>query len=169
MSEIVYYNSPIGLLQIKNAADAIAEVIFADNPVSEKLPENDFLQKNKMPAIINQCIGQLDKYFAGELFEFNLKLAPDGTPFQLNVWSELVKIRYGRTESYLSLSKHIGNVKAIRAVGTANGRNRIAIIIPCHRVIGSNEDLVGYAGGLWRKQWLLAHESKYANGVQTLF
>ena len=77
MSEIVYYNSPIGLLQIKNAADAIAEVIFADDTVSEKLPENDFLQKNKMPAIINQCIGQLDKYFAGELFEFNLKLAPD--------------------------------------------------------------------------------------------
>ena len=168
MSEIVYYNSPIGLLQIKNAADAIAEVIFADDTVSEKTSVNQNVHK-QLPVIINQCIEQLDKYFAGELFEFNLKLAPDGTPFQLNVWSELVKIRYGRTESYLSLSKHIGNVKAIRAVGTANGRNRIAIIIPCHRVIGSNGDLVGYAGGLWRKQWLLAHESKYANGVQTLF
>ena len=169
MSEIVYYNSPLGLLQIKNADDAIAEVIFADNTVSEKHPGNDLFQKNKVPAIIHQCIEQLDKYFAGELFEFNLKLEPDGTPFQQNVWSELVKISYGRTASYLSLSKHIGNVKAIRAVGTANGRNRIAIIIPCHRVIGSNGDLVGYAGGLWRKQWLLAHEAKYANGVQTLF
>ncbi len=168
MSEIVYYNSPLGLLQIKNAEDAIAEVIFADDTVSEKTSVNQNEHK-QLPVIINQCIEQLDKYFAGELFEFNLKLAPDGTPFQLNVWSELVKIRYGRTESYLSLSKHIGNVKAIRAVGTANGRNRIAIIIPCHRVIGSNGDLVGYAGGLWRKQWLLAHESKYANGVQTLF
>ena len=168
MSEIVYYNSPLGLLQIKNAEDAIAEVIFADDTVSEKTSVNQNVHK-QLPVIINQCIEQLDKYFAGELFEFNLKLAPDGTPFQQNVWSELVKISYGRTASYLSLSKHIGNVKAIRAVGTANGRNRIAIIIPCHRVIGSNGDLVGYAGGLWRKQWLLAHESKYANGVQTLF
>ena len=92
-----------------------------------------------------------------------------GTEFQQSVWNELARIPYGRTISYHELSKRIGNTKAIRAVGSANGNNNICIIVPCHRVIGSNGDLVGYGGDLWRKKWLLEHEGKTVNGVQTLF
>ena len=93
----------------------------------------------------------------------------DGTDFQQIVWNELLGIPYGKTISYQTLSKKIGDVKAIRAVGATNGKNKIAVIVPCHRVIGSHGDLTGYAAGLWRKKWLLEHELKIAHGVQTLF
>jgi methylated-DNA-[protein]-cysteine S-methyltransferase len=109
------------------------------------------------------------RYFNGQLTKFDLPLQQEGTAFQQKVWSELQLINYGKTISYLELSKRIENVKAIRAVGTANGCNAISIIVPCHRVIGSNGDLTGYSGDLWRKKWLLDHEAKWANGVQTLF
>jgi len=108
-------------------------------------------------------------YFAGRLFSFDLLLDQPGTDFQHKVWAELCHIKYGKTISYLELSKRLGNTKAIRAAGTANGRNNIAIIVPCHRVIGSDGTLVGYAGSLWRKKWLLGHEARFGNGVQTLF
>ncbi|MCK5677367.1 MAG: methylated-DNA--[protein]-cysteine S-methyltransferase, partial [Flavobacteriaceae bacterium] len=90
---------------------------------------------------------------------FDLKLNPQGTDFQQNVWNELQRIPYGKTTSYLDQSKKMGNVKAIRAIASANGKNPIWIIIPCHRVIGSDGSLTGYAGGLWRKKWLLEHEN----------
>jgi methylated-DNA-[protein]-cysteine S-methyltransferase len=93
----------------------------------------------------------------------------EGTSFQQEVWSLLMTIPYGRTISYLDLALKTGDRKATRAVASANGRNNVAIIVPCHRVIGSNRDLVGYGGGLWRKKWLLEHELKFAYGVQTLF
>ena len=109
------------------------------------------------------------EYFSGHRSKFELPLQQQGTGFQQKVWSELQRINYGRTISYLELSKRIENIKAIRAVGTANGCNAISIIVPCHRVIGNNGDLTGYSGDLWRKKWLLDHEAKYANGVQTLF
>ena len=92
-----------------------------------------------------------------------------GSAFQQKVWNELTAIPFGRTISYLELSRRLGDSKAIRAAAAANGRNNVAIIVPCHRVIGSNNKLVGYAGGLWRKKWLLEHEAKLAHGVQTLF
>lgn len=92
-----------------------------------------------------------------------------GTAFQQKVWEELTHIPYGETLSYLELSRRIGDVKAIRAVGTANGRNNLSIVVPCHRVIGQNGQLTGYGGGLWRKDWLLKHEAKWAKGVLTLF
>ena len=111
----------------------------------------------------------MDEYFNGKRKFFTLLLSQTGTAFQQNVWNELEKIHYGSTISYHTLSKKLGNAKAIRAVGTANGKNNIAIVIPCHRVIGSNGSLVGYAGELWRKKWLLEHEAKFAHGVQTLF
>lgn len=101
---------------------------------------------------------QLEAYFAGALTEFNLPLAPEGTPFQQRVWSELSRIPYGITVSYGDIAERIGNIKAVRAVGLANGRNPISIVVPCHRVIGANGKLVGYGGGLPRKEWLLAHE-----------
>jgi methylated-DNA-[protein]-cysteine S-methyltransferase len=102
---------------------------------------------------------QLDAYFAGELEDFDLPLAPHGTPFQLRVWDELARIPYGETTSYLELALRLGDRKLVRAVGTANGRNPLSIIVPCHRVIGADGTLVGYGGGLERKRWLLEHEA----------
>jgi methylated-DNA-[protein]-cysteine S-methyltransferase len=118
---------------------------------------------------LKKCAEQLDEYFLGKRIEFNLPLQQHGTEFQLKVWNELLNIPFGETINYLTLAKRIGNLKSIRAVGTANGRNNISIVVPCHRVIGSDGSLTGYSGGLWRKQWLLEHENKYANGVNLLF
>jgi methylated-DNA-[protein]-cysteine S-methyltransferase len=102
---------------------------------------------------------QLDAYFNGELEHFDLPLAPEGTEFQLRVWNELQRIPYGETISYRELAERIGDPRAVRAVGLANGRNPLAIVIPCHRVIGADGSLVGYGGGLERKRWLLDHEA----------
>ena len=112
---------------------------------------------------------QLQEYFDGKRTDFDLPLQQEGSAFQQSVWAVLNDISYGKTVSYLQLSKRIGNAKAIRAVGITNGKNAISIIVPCHRVIGSNGSLTGYGGGLWRKQWLPEHEAKFANGVQQLF
>lgn len=121
------------------------------------------------PKHLADCEIQLCEYFAGNRSKFDIPISQKGTPFQEKVWEALLHIPYGRTVSYLELSKRIGDVKAIRAVGTTNGKNQVAIIVPCHRVIGSNGDLTGYAGELWRKRWLLEHEAKWSGGVQTLF
>ena len=102
---------------------------------------------------------QLDEYFNGTRTAFNLKLNPQGTGFQQRVWKELLNIPHGKTRSYLEQSKKLGDVKAIRAVASANGKNPIWILIPCHRIIGSDGSLTGYAGRLWRKKWLLEHEN----------
>ena len=110
---------------------------------------------------MEDCVFQLQEYFDGKRKAFDIKLNPEGTDFQKKVWNRLLEILYGKTLSYLELSKQLGDVKAIRAVANANGKNPIWIIIPCHRVIGSDGSLTGYAGGLSRKQWLLEHESPY--------
>ncbi len=120
-----------------------------------------------IPIELEDCVMQLNEYFAGTRTQFNLKLNPEGTHFQKQVWDEILKIPYGKTSTYLQLSKQLGDVKAIRAVANANGKNPLWIIIPCHRVIGSNGSLTGYAGGLHRKQWLLEHESPHKQ--QSLF
>ena len=169
MTDPIYYNSPVGVLQIKNSGNAITELSFIDKENKPMTGKPGIIPGQPLTPVLKKAVQQLDDYFSGKRFQFNLNLAQESTAFQQQVWTELVKIRYGRTTSYLALSKSIGNEKAIRAVGTANGRNNIAIIVPCHRVIGSNGSLVGYGGGLWRKHWLLEHEAKYANGVQTLF
>ncbi len=119
--------------------------------------------------VIKKCIKQLDEYFSGKRKRFDLRLTFSGSAFQRQVWNELLNIPYGKNISYLTLSKRIENIKAIRAVGTANGSNKICIVVPCHRVIGSDGSLVGYGGDLWRKKWLLDHEAKIAHGVQELF
>ncbi|MCC8359604.1 methylated-DNA--[protein]-cysteine S-methyltransferase [Salinimicrobium sediminilitoris] len=107
---------------------------------------------------LQEAIDQLQQYFSGKLKEFSLKLNPQGTDFQKKVWQALLKIPYGRTTSYMDLAKELGDPLAIRAVAAANGKNPLWIFIPCHRVIGSDGSLTGYAGGLWRKKWLLEHE-----------
>jgi methylated-DNA-[protein]-cysteine S-methyltransferase len=122
-----------------------------------------------MPPMLIQCIEQLIQYFNGERRIFELPINQTGTPFQQETWSLLMTIPYGKTISYLQLAIKTGDPKATRAVASANGKNNVAIIVPCHRVIGANRELVGYSGGLWRKKWLLEHEMKVAYGVQTLF
>lgn len=113
-------------------------------------------------AIFDHLQRQIDEYFIGERFDFDLPMQPTGSPFQLSVWGTLMQIPFGETRSYKLQSKLLGDEKAVRAVANANGANGIAILIPCHRVIGTNGSLTGYGGGLWRKKWLLEHEAKYA-------
>jgi len=167
--EIAYYQSPIGALEIRSTGSAISDVLFVNSWKGAKVNEAELSFVKPKSPVIKACIKQLDEYFAGKRTAFNIHTLQVGTEFQQTVWDELCKIPYGRTISYLELSRRIGNVKAIRAVGTANGNNSVCIIVPCHRVIGSNGELVGYGGDLWRKKWLLEHEGKVANGLQTLF
>lgn len=158
-----YYQSPVGLLKISGTNDYVTEVIFHDTT------QKPSVNKRHIPSMLIQCAEQLIQYFNGERRQFELPLNQRGTPFQHEVWNELIAIPFGRTISYLELARRTGDTKATRAVANANGKNNIAIIVPCHRVIGANRELVGYAGGLWRKKWLLEHEAKVAHGVQTLF
>jgi methylated-DNA-[protein]-cysteine S-methyltransferase len=164
MSEIqsTYYHSPVGLLRISATDQYVTEVSFND-----KVQRTEG-GKNISPLLIH-TIEQLIQYFNGERRNFELPLNQPGTPFQQGVWIELLAIPFAKTISYLDLARRTGDTKATRAVAAANGRNNIAIIVPCHRVIGSNKELIGYGGGLWRKKWLLEHEMKVAYGVQTLF
>ena len=164
-----YYNSPIGILSIKSYGDSIAEILFVNSWKGNTVNEDEVDYAIPKSPIIKKCIKQLDQYFAGKRKNFDLRLTFSGSAFQRQVWNELMNIPYGKHISYMTLSKKIENVKAIRAVGTANGSNKICIVVPCHRVIGSNGDLVGYGGDLWRKKWLLDHEAKIAHGVQELF
>jgi len=167
MSQELYtlpYQSPIGAIKISGTETYITEMKFYDS--IENIP-ND--QNTSIPHLMIQAMEQLIQYFNGERRIFDLPLNQSGTDFQLKVWHELMNISYGKTISYQALSKCLGDPKVIRAAASANGKNNICIIVPCHRVIGSNNDLVGYSGGLWRKKWLLDLENKIANGVQTLF
>ena len=170
MSEITFiYESPLGPLTIKALDKSISAVLFSKMSARQLIADKVLETSTFNHPLIKECVQQLKDYFAGTRKRFDLPLVQPGTVFQQKVWNELVKIEYGKTISYLELSKRIGDVKAIRAVGTTNGKNQIAIIVPCHRVVGSNGDLTGYAGELWRKKWLLNHEAKFGNGVQTLF
>lgn len=152
MNEITaFIETPLGIAKIAYENDGISVISVLDDktiPCSETIPEP-----------LQNCAQQLQEYFAGTRKEFDLKLAPKGTDFQQKVWKALLEIPYGKTCSYMDLSKQLGDVKAIRAVAAANGKNPLWIITPCHRVIGSDGSLTGYAGGLWRKKWLLEHES----------
>ena len=163
MTQSTYFKSPIGLIQLTADRDFITGINF-----TEEL-ETPNIQITSHNPVFQNCINQLQKYFSGECISFQLKINQPGTGFQQQVWAQLCHIKPGQTISYLELSKRLGNTKAIRAAITANGKNNIAIVVPCHRVIGSNGKLVGYAGGLWRKKWLLNHEAKFCNGQQELF
>ncbi|MBI2730129.1 MAG: methylated-DNA--[protein]-cysteine S-methyltransferase [Sphingobacteriales bacterium] len=161
-----YYHSPLGIIRICGTDRFVSEVHFMRE---EEIALSDMTPSPVLPDVINECVEQLIEYFQGRRKNFTIPVYQDGTDFQQIVWNELLGIPYGKTVSYMTVSKRIGDTKAIRAVGSTNGRNKIAVIVPCHRVIGSHGDLTGYAGGLWRKKWLLDHEMKIAHGVQTLF
>lgn len=152
MSELAktYYKSRVGYLEITGDEAGVATVHFTD---FENAPQNG------TPDCLRDCVQQLEEYFAGERQTFELELKPNGTEFQQSVWGALLKIPFGQTRTYMDIAKGLGKEKAIRAVGAANGANPIPIIIPCHRVIGSNGQLIGFGGGIWRKEFLLHHEN----------
>lgn len=156
--ETCIINSPLGYTKITGDEDGIREV----NVLNSEEKETDII-----PTELEDAAIQLREYFEGIRQQFDLKLNPQGTDFQKSIWKLLEEIPFGKTLSYLELSKRLGDVKAIRAVANANGKNPLWIIIPCHRVIGSDGSLTGYAGGLHRKKWLLEHESPYKQ--QSLF
>jgi len=156
--ETCFIRSPLGITKIVGDENGIiaVSILNSEENISDIIPE-----------ALQDCVHQLQDYFEGSRKKFSLKLNPQGTGFQNRVWKELATIPYGKTISYLELSRQLGDIKAIRAVANANGKNQLWIIIPCHRVIGSDGSLTGYAGGLHRKQWLLEHESPYKQ--QSLF
>jgi methylated-DNA-[protein]-cysteine S-methyltransferase len=147
-----FLKSPIGYIEVTGSEKGIRSLYFLDFKVKPQ----------PVPVSLRHCIAQLEDYFHGQRASFDLKLDLTGSDFQLQVWNELLKVPYGTTITYQDLARRIGNLKAIRAVGGANGRNPVSIIVPCHRIIGSNGRLVGYRGGLKRKKWLLEHEHAFA-------
>ena len=159
-----YINSPLGELEISATEEYLTSVLFVD---AQKKPSPRKEISEYVPDVIEEYVKQITEYFEGNRTDFNLKIQHQGTGFQRLVWKELENIPYGKTISYLELSRRIGNEKAIRAVGTTNGNNKFNIIVPCHRVIGSDGSLVGYGGDLWRKKWLLDHEAKTMGNYQT--
>ena len=144
-----YVESPIGIIEIQGIADAITDLNFVDKRQKADLPSN---------AVIDKAAEQLREYFNGVRKEFTVTLDLEGTEFQKKVWRALLTIGYGKKVSYKYIAEAVGNPKAVRAVGAANGKNPISIIVPCHRIIGSDGSLTGYGGGIWRKEWLLRHE-----------
>ncbi len=147
--ETALIESPLGITKIVGDDNGISEIsVLSEGEITAKIPNS-----------LKECVSQLQEYFNGQRNHFDFKLNPQGTDFQQRVWQELLNIPFGKTMSYLDLSKKLGDVKAIRAVASANGRNPLWIVVPCHRVIGTDGSLTGYAGGLWRKKWLLEHES----------
>lgn len=155
-----FLQTAVHLLKIESDERAIKAISFV-----KELEESSDIQ----PEILQQAKEQLRKYFEGNLKEFSLNLDPDGTDFQKKVWALLYKIPYGKTWTYADMANKLGDPKVIRAAASANGKNPVAIIIPCHRVIGTNGSLTGYAGGLENKRYLLDLENRVANGVMELF
>lgn len=155
--ETAFIHSPLGITKIEGDENGIAVIsVLSEGALTVKIPKQ-----------LQDAVNQLNEYFEGKRTKFTFKLNPRGTEFQQKVWQELLNIPFGKTTSYLELSKKLGDVKAIRAVASANGKNPLWIVVPCHRVIGTDGSLTGYAGGLWRKKWLLEHES--SSKQQSLF
>jgi methylated-DNA-[protein]-cysteine S-methyltransferase len=155
--ETAFFKTPLGTAKIVGDENGIAIISVQDEGESSTM----------IPEVLQECVMQLESYFEGKRNDFSIKLNPKGTDFQQKVWKALVEIPYGKTRTYLEQSKVLGDVKAIRAVASANGKNPLWIVVPCHRVIGTDGSLTGYAGGLWRKKWLLEHENP--NTQQRLF
>jgi len=168
-THLVYLDTPIGILEICGNERVITSILFLDDLNKESYI--NYIEKNnrktssdpivEVPEVIEVVMKQLEEYFKGERISFQIPIEFEGTEFQKISWNQLTKIPYGETISYKEQAIAIGREKSVRAVGTANGKNKLSIIIPCHRVIGSNGKLTGYAGGVDRKAWLLEHERKH--------
>ncbi|MFY7729453.1 MAG: methylated-DNA--[protein]-cysteine S-methyltransferase [Flavobacterium sp.] len=145
-----FLQTPLGMAIVEGDENGVSRISITDGHDNGS---------NDIPGVLAEAVSQLQDYFTGSRTTFSFKLNPAGTDFQKRVWDALLKIPYGKTTSYQELSVQLGDVKAIRAVASANGKNPLWIVVPCHRVIGSDGSLTGYAGGLWRKKWLLEHET----------
>jgi methylated-DNA-[protein]-cysteine S-methyltransferase len=151
--------TPIGPLRVVSDGVSILSVDFVERPPRAHRPAPEAAER---PAVLDACLDQLGAYFRGERTSFDVPLGLEGTPFERRVWAALLRVPYGRTTTYGALAAALGNPRAGRAVGGANHRNPVSIIVPCHRVVGGSGGLVGYGGGLWRKEWLLRHEREHA-------
>lgn len=148
--EKVVINCPLGFVLIEGNEDGISKI---------SVTSEETVLSERIPDLFTDVVTQLKEYFEGNRTDFQFKMNPKGTDFQKTVWEELLKIPFGKTASYQDVTNKLGDPKAIRAVANANGKNPLWIVVPCHRVIGSDGSLTGYAGGLWRKKWLLDHEN----------
>jgi methylated-DNA-[protein]-cysteine S-methyltransferase len=148
---VIYVPSPIGCLRVSGSEKGICEIQFCDKPGPES---------KEIPACLHQAGRQIEEYFQGRRLDFDLPLDLRGTAFQRKIWAALLEVPCGRTASYGAIARAVGRPKSSRAVGGANHSNPLAVIVPCHRIIGGDGRLTGYGGGLWRKQWLLEHEKK---------
>ena len=148
--QTIHIKTPLGTAEIIGDVNGVSAITILD--IEKEL-------STEIPESMKLCVSELHEYFNSKRGDFTFKLQLQGTEFQQKVWQELQNIPFGKTISYLHLAKKLGDVKVIRAAASANGKNRLWIVIPCHRVIGSDGSLTGYAGGLWRKKWLLEHEN----------
>ena len=155
-----YINSPVGYLKLTSTKDELIAISF-----SEETGDSTGYQ----PEVLKITEKQLNEYFDGSRKEFDLKLNPGGTQFQLKIWELVRRVPFGKTASYIDIAREAGSLAKTRAVGMANGKNPIPIVIPCHRIIGKNGSLTGYAGGIERKLYLLQHEMKHSHSAETLF
>ena len=157
------YLSPLGIIEIGGTEEAVTSVLFKERE------EIIYTQQEDTPTVLLECARQLEEYFRGERLGFTVPYQFEGTAFQKRVWESLTSVSYGATASYKEIASLAGNEKAVRAVGSTNGRNQICLIVPCHRIIGANGKMVGYAYGVWRKEWLLKHEKDIIanSGIRT--
>ncbi len=146
-----YIQSPVGITLIEGDENGIQKILVYD--------DSDITPSKTIPKALQAAAKQLKEYFEGKRNDFNFPLNPQGTEFQKKVWQALLEVPFGKTASYMELTLKLGDPKAIRAVASANGKNPLWIVVPCHRIIGTDGSLTGYAGGLWRKKWLLEHEN----------
>jgi O-6-methylguanine DNA methyltransferase len=158
---VTYLKSPIGQLKLTADENSVNSIMFV-------FPDTEMELENSN-QVLEICKQQLNEYFSGERKEFDVNISQDGTDFQQTVWDELIKISHGKTVSYNHIAEKVGGKNMMRAVGSANGKNLISIIVPCHRVIGSDGKLVGYGGDIWRKKWLLNHERDNSENKWSLF
>jgi len=154
-TQYAFFSSPVGFLKLEADDTHLVSVQFVD--------EKGFVPPKTLvvSGILKQAVSELTEYFSGKRRHFTVAVKHTGTDFQLSVWHALATIPYGKTVPYQDVAIKVGNAKAVRAIGRTNGLNAIAIVVPCHRVIGKSGKMVGYASGVWRKEWLLAHEQKY--------
>ena len=155
-SRVVHCESPVGWIEIEGSQAGVSALSF----VGAGRAKAGRPGKGPLPGPLTDCLLQLDEYFKGERTVFSLKLDLRGTVFQKQIWAKLLQVKFGRTTTYKALAEAVGRPAATRAVGGANHRNPVSIIVPCHRVVGSDGSLTGYGGGLWRKEWLLRHEGR---------
>lgn len=152
-------HTPVGTAVLVESEGYIVEISIKDEAVDSMLPSHN-------SPLLNSAMKELQEYFDGKRTTFTFPVKQPGTPFQQSVWQQLMETGFGETCSYAKLSAQMNNPLAIRAIAAANGKNKLWVVVPCHRIIGSDGSLTGYAGGLWRKQWLLKHEAMLAGKAQ---